>query len=329
MHIQIDSKRESVSSKRELSHFSHKNHRFIFEEHNNVGTDLSCYGCEQPIWGPTYWCIWCNFYLHQSCAELPQELRTHPIHSHHPLTLLAHPPNGETICHCSTCGKKCERFFYSCYKCSFNIDIVCLSAMDMIHHTIKHESHNHQLIHVQRPALFFCLACGTEHRGASYLCTTCRFWVNQICASLPRTVKYHKHHHQLALSYSLPDEHYQFRPDCDICSGKLSRMHWVYLCVGCRYFAHVNCATSKAEPFRDCEIEVESKNVDPKLIRLPLADQSVDPLLLFIKHIGLQGKYKKASEVTHISHDHPLVFADNIINEDKLPLMTEERRREN
>lgn len=69
MHIQIDSKREPGSSKRELNHFSHKNHRLIFEEHNNVGTDLSCYGCEQPIWGPTYWCIWCNFYLHQSCAR--------------------------------------------------------------------------------------------------------------------------------------------------------------------------------------------------------------------------------------------------------------------
>lgn len=171
-------------------------------------------------------------------------------YGHTQFTLLAHPPNGEIICHCSTCGKKCERFFYSCYECSFNIDIVCLSAMDMIHHTIKHESHDHQLIHVQRPALFFCLACGTEHRGASYLCTTCGFWVNQICASLPRTVKYRKHHHQLALSYSLPDEYYQFRPDCDICSGKLRRMHWVYLCVGCRYFAHVNCATSKAEPSR-------------------------------------------------------------------------------
>lgn len=120
---------EPGSSKRELIHFSHKKHQLIFKEEKDVGTDLFCYGCEQPIWGPTYGCIWCNFDLHQSCAELPQELMT-PFHSHHPLTLLPHPPYGNTICYCSICGKKCERFFYSCSKCSFYLDIVCLSAME-------------------------------------------------------------------------------------------------------------------------------------------------------------------------------------------------------
>ncbi|KAI7992855.1 THO complex subunit 4D [Camellia lanceoleosa] len=63
-------------------------------------------------------------------------------------------------------------------------------AMDKIQQVVRHDAHQHPLISIQRPALFFCFACGREHRGASYLCTTCGFWINQKCALLPSSIKY-------------------------------------------------------------------------------------------------------------------------------------------
>ncbi|XP_057481700.1 uncharacterized protein LOC130768637 isoform X1 [Actinidia eriantha] len=332
-HRKIDSVLESGSSKKTLKHFSH-DHTLIFKEVlRDARVELSCYGCEQPICGPAYGCIWCKFDLHKQCAELPMVMK-HPMHPQHSLTLFPHLPLDEAICRCAACGRRCERFFYTCSKCYFYLDTICLSTMDKIQQTIKHKSHEHLLITLERPALFFCFACGTEHRGASYLCTTCGFWINQKCASLPSTIKCSNHHHHLTLSFSLPDEYYQFRPNCDICSGELNRMYWVYYCVGCRYFSHVYCATSKAEYSRGCESEVRAQHGDSKLISLPLADQSVDPLTLFTKDLSLQGEHKKAIEINHVSHDHPLFFVDKQIHDEshsdsKLPLLNEDKHDEN
>ncbi|KAL7225106.1 hypothetical protein ACSBR1_020414 [Camellia fascicularis] len=296
-----------------IKHFSHKHSLIFSEEHLSDGKEVSCNGCQQPISGPCYGCVFCYFFLHKLCAELPMKM-SHHMHTQHPLDLVIANPKDGTIYNCAACGRKCEAFLYKCSKCFFCLDIMCVSAMDKIQQVVRHDAHQHPLISIQRPALFFCFACGREHRGASYLCTTCGFWINQKCASLPSSIKCINHHHPLSLIYCLPDEYYQFRPNCEICTKYLNRRYWAYICVGCRYFSHVNCATSRAELSRNCETEVGVKPLDFNMKGLPLADESVDPITLFIRNIGQPGKYNKAAEINHSSHVHPLVFVDKPIN---------------
>lgn len=81
---------------------------------------------------------------------------------------------------------------------------------------------------------------------------------------------------------------------------------------------------------RNCEIEADVENLNSSLINLPLADQWVDPIALFIKYISIQGKYNKAAEISHFSHDHPLIYVDEKLNGDEscsgskiLPLLSE------
>ncbi|KAL6983608.1 hypothetical protein U1Q18_016990 [Sarracenia purpurea var. burkii] len=60
------------------------------------------------------------------------------------------------------------------------VHTTCVSAMDKIQHTILHDSHNHPMIVLERPAVFFYFACGTEHGDASYLCPACGFWMLEL-----------------------------------------------------------------------------------------------------------------------------------------------------
>ncbi|XP_057488025.1 protein VACUOLELESS GAMETOPHYTES-like [Actinidia eriantha] len=48
---------------------------------NKQKNEEICDACARPISIPFYNCHLCNFFLHQSCAELPNELQ-HPCHPH-------------------------------------------------------------------------------------------------------------------------------------------------------------------------------------------------------------------------------------------------------
>ncbi|KAL6987057.1 hypothetical protein U1Q18_012817 [Sarracenia purpurea var. burkii] len=66
----------------------------------------------------------------------------------------------------------------------------------------------------------------------------------------------------------------------------------------------------------NCETEVEVEHLDSNLICLPLADDSVYRMNLFIKDICQPGKYNKAAQITHFSHVHPLIFVDKQIDDE-------------
>ena len=72
----------------ELQHWQHWQHPLVFNEDERSGLD--CYGCREPVFGPSYSCIEsdCDGYYshHKSCAELPLGLH-HPSHPNHPLIL--------------------------------------------------------------------------------------------------------------------------------------------------------------------------------------------------------------------------------------------------
>ncbi|KAL7251617.1 hypothetical protein ACSBR1_013459 [Camellia fascicularis] len=289
----------------EIDHFSHKHPLILLEDLNENRVKIHCYGCQQPISGtPSYKCSQCSYFsLHKDCAQLPHQTN-HPLHLHHPLTLLPSPPYPRDDC--SACRRPCNGFTYNCSICYFNLDLMCAFLVQKI----ELNFHEHPLIPIQRPALFLCDACGIKHEGSSYQCGTCQFWVNQKCASLMGTIKHSDHDHFLSLTYSLPYEDYRFKSYCDICSKKVNRENWVYCCAECKYCAHVNCATSKSKLSRDHKIrqidqKIEAKELEGNLICLPLTDESVNGI----------PNFTKPTQMYHVCHPHPLYFADMQIND--------------
>ncbi|KAM7524469.1 hypothetical protein LguiA_014371 [Lonicera macranthoides] len=241
-----------------MKHFSHRHPLVLKERQNNYddnendNIDLQrihrCNGCAEPmISGPFYSCdrYNCEFFLHKSCAELPRKIE-HPLHPDHSLTLFERPLRSMTCC--NGCKKSVHNFIYSCSLCNFVLDILCASITES---TITHPSHQHPLTPLRRPVLSMCDACGTEHKGFFYVCSTCnQFWLHRDCASLPKILENTDHHdHPLTLTYCIPPQFSMFVYGCGICPKQVVTYNWAYYCHNCRYFAHLNCATSKSEAF--------------------------------------------------------------------------------
>lgn len=248
----------SMSQKEmKIEQFSHE-HPLIHKEDNVIREKVVCYACQEPIIGgnsAAYSCSHdCDFFLHKKCAEVAKEIN-HPMHDEHPLILLAHPPNYDSVglrCLCMVCKRPWNWFTYNCSHCELDICVTCGSE-DM---RFEHQGHpQHVLTLVQREVLFNCYACGVEGKGSSYACNTCQFWVHKVCATLPNTFEVSFHDHPLVLAYSLPDIYCSFSHYCHICTEKLSPSDWLYYCAECRYFAHLKCVQS-LEELRNFDVRV-------------------------------------------------------------------------
>ena len=69
----------------DLQHFCHDKHPLVYNKDHRRGDP--CYGCGEAVYGPSYSCEECRYYVHhKSCAELPLGLH-HPLHPKHPLIL--------------------------------------------------------------------------------------------------------------------------------------------------------------------------------------------------------------------------------------------------
>ncbi|XP_052172795.1 uncharacterized protein LOC127788494 isoform X3 [Diospyros lotus] len=319
----------------ELLHFSHDHPLILTQEHHDGGLKVLCNGCRRPISGPSYSCRKCSFFLHKWCSEFPREM-THPSHPKHPLSLFLNPPTSHWTTRCELCESLCNAFIYRCSNCDFNLDLPCASITLRIRRMVEHESHAHQLIPIHKPTRFLCDACGRTHEGESYLCTTCGFWVNQDCASVPTSINLRRHRHPLTLIYSIP---YKYGAYCEICSEELNRVFWVYCCSECQYFVHVDCVplesgNSKKDSETDSDEELDPNSADlespkPTLempkdskeeinpITFPVPDESPDVISQLIKNIRLHGRYTEAGKISHCSEDHPLIFLSKQIDEAK------------
>ncbi|KAI8027142.1 hypothetical protein LOK49_LG02G01722 [Camellia lanceoleosa] len=305
-------------------HFSSKHQLMILneDEKNDVDERLSCDVCLQQIIGSTaaYKCTNCSpsIYFHKLCAQLPAEME-HPMHPEHPLALLPVVPNKFR---CDGCYIDLKEFIYRCSICNFNLDRRCALRAQKV----NHESHEHPLSLVSSSASFECHACGTKREGMSYMCDTCSFWIHMDCASLTPTFKHHTHVHPLTLIYPTHEHHYLFTQHmCRICEdSKEEGRFWLYVCIGCRYCIHVKCSTKTKE--RKSAIEVEIID-ETNLIHLPMADDSVSAIDLFLKQISM-GNNKRETELNHFSHHHPLILFgvqgdNNLCYENELLMLNE------
>ncbi|PWA65792.1 zinc finger, PHD-type [Artemisia annua] len=193
---------------------------------------------------------------------------------------------------------------------------------------IHHPSHQHLLeCAISTPILCFCNACGKEHKGVFYHCTTCsNFTIHSDCAFLPKKLLIQKtthdafyHPHPLTISYSfpLPDQYAKYSPRCRVCNGFFyEKVYlWIYKCEKCMYYAHVDCATSRREPFMSILSSTGSgilvKNYDdadyPDLLHLPFRDQSEN----ILKHLFFKNNGPRTFETDEVNlHQHKVTLVD-------------------
>ncbi|XP_065619922.1 uncharacterized protein LOC136063444 isoform X1 [Quercus suber] len=300
----------------ELQHWRHWQHPLVFNEDERSG-DL-CYGCFEPVFGPSYSCKECRGYLHhKSCAGLPLGLH-HPSHPNHPLILFDrfiyrdnNKEEYDRFSKCDVCGEKSNEYCYCCYRCNFNIHIRC-SSLSL---TIQTEVHDHQLTRTWKLLKFTCDFCGKEG-NLPYLCAQCDFGIHSRCAACPRRLKVYRHNHPLHLTPSL-EVHQSDSPICLLCVRKVDTL-CLYYCSRCDFAAHLYCAMLhwnqeyiNLQELKE-EQSTESKSEDPEL------HQSFDSeICKVIKTTLGEDGTQIATEIKHFSHKHDLKLTDEIPNNTK------------
>ncbi|XP_059434747.1 protein VACUOLELESS GAMETOPHYTES-like [Corylus avellana] len=144
----------------------------------------------------------CGFSLHESCANLPQELHNPLLHPH-PLSLLVHQ---ELWSHCYVCAKPFRSFAFSCDKCeSIVVDVKCafirLAKEERDHPvpTLHFSHHEHPfLVFENIPAHHIrCRVCGAYCSDPkTYGCLPCGFFLHPSCFNLPEEIlhPFHPYH---------------------------------------------------------------------------------------------------------------------------------------
>nr|GEZ95887.1 zinc finger, PHD-type [Tanacetum cinerariifolium] len=152
------------------------------------------------------------------------------------------------------------------------------------------------------------------------------------CAFLPKKLLIQEatddafyHPHPLTISYSFPyaDLQAKFYPNCRVCNRDFmyQQHRWNYKCEKCMYYAHLDCATSRREPFMSILSSVGTgktiKNYEdadyPDLIHLPFQDQTCSILkTLFFKKIGPTNFGVKEVNLRRINHRHQLILVDTL-----------------
>ncbi|KAF5758035.1 putative chromatin regulator PHD family [Helianthus annuus] len=303
-----------------------------------------CSRCGEDInWYHRYYysCCHCSDYsVHKFCAELPENLED-VCEVGHALDLTQSAPHWnrkgwsrEDDWNCKICGRyhKSGDLWYRCDRCYFQFDVNCGTKM-LQKNVIHHPSHKHPLICISKQLLAKCDACGKEHKGNFYHCSMCvrSNFIHSDCAFLPQKLQIqdttndvfsHIHHLTLAYSFPIDDQRSKNRPRCRVCRNMFFDQPnlWMYKCEKCRYYTHLDCATSRDEPFLSIlkSPGTSSKNYKDDehldLLHLPFPDPSYS----ILKHLFSMEKGLSTLEVSNkntykaqgIIHQHPLILED-------------------
>ncbi|KAJ0448794.1 hypothetical protein HanPSC8_Chr17g0786801 [Helianthus annuus] len=154
-------------------------------------------------------------------------------------------------------------------------------------------------------------------------------FIHSHCASLPKKLQiqhytndFFNHIHPLNLAYTFPkaDQKSKFNPLCRVCSQAFLKEYlWIYRCEKCRYYTHLDCATSSilTSPGAGKTIKNYEDAEHPNLLHLPFPDPSYSLLKhLFFKENGGSSTYKRHD----ISHRHPLTLVDARCGDITIPI---------
>ncbi|KAJ0643214.1 putative chromatin regulator PHD family [Helianthus annuus] len=285
-----------------------------------------CSRCGEDInWYHRYYysCCHCSdYFVHKFCAELPKRLED-VCEVGHTLDFTGYvTTNGWN---CTLCGRhhKSGELCYICLRCvSYHLDVTCVNTRLQIN-IIHHPSHKHPLICNPKQILDMCDACGKEQKGFFYHCSICPLskMIHSDCAFLPQKLQIqdttdhvfsHIHHLTLAYSFPIDDQISKKWPRCRVCLKWFfdNSYLWMYKCEKCRYYTHLDCATSRNEPFMSIlkSPGTGSKNYKDDehldLLHLPFPDPSYS----LLKHLFFKENGGSSTCKTH--HQHPLTLVD-------------------
>ncbi|KAL7168874.1 hypothetical protein ACSBR2_033993 [Camellia fascicularis] len=203
--------------------------------------DYKCCCCGLSIDGDcVYVCLQCKGLFHNSCAELPLEIK-HPFHSWHPLVLSQSQPRSlDNLSSCSVCRQRLHRLNYLCSKCKFAVDVNC-ARLKPEQGQIQQFRHPHPLIFCNNKENFpcTCYACRLPLADSIYFCPECPALLHKSCADLPPEIEHLLHpHHTLTLRNDWATK--DGIPYCKACLH--SCLGFFYKCCQCKWYIDVRCA---------------------------------------------------------------------------------------
>ncbi|KAF7851827.1 hypothetical protein BT93_L2601 [Corymbia citriodora subsp. variegata] len=222
---------------KQIQHFSHGD-SLILTEVIDEDKELWCRACKRRCLSNAYSCDSCQFFLHESCAELQQEL-CHQVHSH---TLKLCPTvDDDAGLSCDFCGEIFHGFVYQCDECRFQLDVICAQQLPPSESgdqkEMDHFGHRHPLTPCTRKdqdEIFKCRACDKSCLGQVYGCERCEYFLHESCAKLPLEWE-HLCPGQHPLKLQVAMYHY-----CDLCAKRIEG--YMYSCEQCNFALDVLCA---------------------------------------------------------------------------------------
>ncbi|OWM88347.1 uncharacterized protein LOC116202699 [Punica granatum] len=236
-----------------FKHFKHS-HTLVASEKNEDDKVL-CVACWERCSGDTLGCEACEFFLHKSCAELP-EVMNNPVHKVHPLKMQSAFSNI-----CDNCDVKIRGFTYRCDQCDFDLDTKCAQQLDSnpnlskIHERKKRDAVEKEMEHfahtlhklkrsLKQDEKRRCMACEKLCSGVVYGCDECVFFLHELCARLPRRFTHYFHKHVLELlsnRLEAPDQQKMDEPKmtCNACDKRCRG--FTYSCLHCNFNMDVEC----------------------------------------------------------------------------------------
>ncbi|GMI65190.1 hypothetical protein like AT2G21840 [Hibiscus trionum] len=207
--------------------------------------DECCRACRQGLCGIIYACVYCEFFLHESCLE-DMSLEVQSLFHPHPLRIFLLRGKGSSDC--DVCGGNVEVLAYVCFACGVGMHYSCANYQ---FRELKHGCPaDHRLLHLGKG--FFgdespdCDECGQACENTLFCCLKCKFYIHLECIPLPSVVKHKRHLHPLLLTTLTEDDTGDYY--CDTCETQRNPEHEVYHCQQCNYISHIDCVTSEVEP---------------------------------------------------------------------------------
>ncbi|GLJ39239.1 hypothetical protein SUGI_0800580 [Cryptomeria japonica] len=175
-------------SVREIHHFFHSHILELTTFQGREANEKYCRGCMKSIGeGLAYHCQPCNFLLHLTCSQIPQQI-THPACSHG-LHLLSQPRNyAPSACRCNACWEFITHgFSFHCSICGLDLHPSCAK----LPRKINEPNHPHNgldlcFIPPYPSEAFRCNVCFKENqRSWNYHCSICDYDAHVNCTQIP------------------------------------------------------------------------------------------------------------------------------------------------
>ncbi|KAK0601089.1 hypothetical protein LWI29_021245 [Acer saccharum] len=238
-----------------LYHFCHKHALNFCNLKESNGKDCCC--CNKSISGSAYCCLECEFFIHESCKEIPMEVQQ-PFHPQHNLRGQAVDRYNPRRYKCESCKSSIRGIRISCNMCHFDLHVSCANPNRC---ALKHKCHEHNMYYFVEDGTTAPFECSKCHEKCLddepvYRCVECDFNLHFKCIPISSDVMItQKHHHPLTLIDSVKEDNpliqylidsndkvdYSMDYYCDECETPGNPKHHAYYCKECIYIAHIEC----------------------------------------------------------------------------------------